>query len=307
MEMEKKKTLRSAPKKIIKSIKRVIFFPFTKVSSYIKKKRAKALEKKKKKKEQVEKEAPKTPSPLEQLEKRVTFSPLVYIHTYRTRKKEIIPVSLKKICDSLPPHTLEGAIRLQSSKKKTALSEKILDNIDKRAEVVELFKSLVLKKHRPRKIEKRPRSKILNILDGYSEASASDSHNPNFSHSSTSESEISEEQASSHSDACSSSNNTPKASRISSSIEEEEHSDSHLEESNESNRSSISSEKPRKLRKKSKKRKTEKPQKKKEKPLKKDKKQKKRSLLNLEDDNQSSVSLKIFNFLNDHASKSSKT
>ncbi|OAG31611.1 hypothetical protein NEDG_00086 [Nematocida displodere] len=108
-------------------------------------------------------------------EKKVSFSWEATIHMYPSKKKKRHALSLKRLSSSLPPKHAEAAMRLKGSSKETPLSRKILKTIEKKKSSLEALKDLLFsRKDESFEEPKRSKSKVMSILDGYSEASHSD-------------------------------------------------------------------------------------------------------------------------------------
>jgi len=126
-------------------------------------------------KPQVEQSAEKT---VNRAPKKVIFSSSQTLYTYPNKKSRCILFSIRKISDSYPPRNIENAMRLKGSSKETPLAKKVLANLEKRAQALHALKEILQpdKKKPKQKPQKAPKSKILSILDGYSEASVSDAY-----------------------------------------------------------------------------------------------------------------------------------
>lgn len=112
-----------------------------------------------------------------QSEKRVSFSPFASVYMYpawpaRHRRR----LSLMQYANSLPPKKKDGAERLKGSSKETPLAKRVLERMEhKQTELDELKGVLFAKKKMAMEYTRpRSRSRILSILDGYSDATQSD-------------------------------------------------------------------------------------------------------------------------------------
>ncbi|KAI5159150.1 hypothetical protein NEAUS03_0063 [Nematocida ausubeli] len=167
---KQKKESRAKPKKnIAKKIKSLLvkcaIFPYS---------LAKLIFKRKKKK--VEKEETECTS--DYIEKRVTFSDQIFVHTYTCQSSEKHKITLRSITKSLPPVNLEMANKIKGTSRETPLASKILQRLDKKVESLENVRNLLRKK--AIFDEKRSKSKIINILGRYahSESSENDTESP---------------------------------------------------------------------------------------------------------------------------------
>lgn len=167
--MEQRRSMTSKAKAILKKARKILLFPLKAMFSVIRRGRMKKN---------------KNTSPLQNSssntllnvlpERHVVFSDTLNIYTYKRNKHFSPSLTLRGIADSFPPKKMECAERLRISSKKTALSERVLQALDRKREKIMALKE-ILKKEKPKMFApKRNKSKVLSILDGYSEASVSD-------------------------------------------------------------------------------------------------------------------------------------
>ncbi|KAI5186328.1 hypothetical protein NEHOM01_1392 [Nematocida homosporus] len=293
----KKRPLRRH-KRVFKHIKSFVLLPFTTLSRFLKKRKAKRELAKRNKSNQTSDAETVQPS-----SKKVTFSPTVHVHLFYVKAPKTPLISLKKLGSSFVLRPDEASLG-KERKKKDPLLDKVLAGLQKKQTLADL-RALVFQQEKPSKptlLERqRPQSKILSILDGYSEASVSDTPARAMAESAFSETEPTEDR--SHSEITEHSSGTQAS-----------HSSEELEESvNESNDSQLSSKStpPYQARKSEKKKSTKKPDKhSKPQPTRKNATKNKRTFSRMKKyaeslDDLSSVSSKIYDILKKHGSEAS--
>lgn len=116
-------------------------------------------------------------------ERGVLFSDVCYIHTYPAKRNKQPSLSLKKVSDSFPPRNLAAIAKIAGTAKETPLAKKVIQAIEKKQALVNSLKEVLHPQPKepdaqPSPVLKKPKSHILDILDGYSEASISDVYLP---------------------------------------------------------------------------------------------------------------------------------
>lgn len=123
--------------------------------------------------------------------KEVMFSDMCFIHTYPLKTKKGQFLSLKKISSSFPPKSMKGIEKLKGSSKETPLAKKVISAIEKNQSRLDTLRELLSPQKNHSETEKdkekhvhrasssshrKAKSRILNILDSYSEPSVSDAY-----------------------------------------------------------------------------------------------------------------------------------
>ncbi|KAI5181009.1 hypothetical protein NEOKW01_1250 [Nematocida sp. AWRm80] len=161
-------------KRALKTVFKIFSMPYRAMRVVIKKRKEKRALKKETSLSTIE-PVKEVPIPV----KSVTFSNIVSIHEYTTRIKRKTPFSLKPITDSFPPASMEIAERLKGSSKETPLARKILSRIPVKKSSVDKAREILIPREKHRiQFKERNKSRILSILDGYSDGSMTD---PNIS------------------------------------------------------------------------------------------------------------------------------